>query len=63
MAARKKTTDEAQQVEPEVTEANMIEQAQAARAAWHEGRGSAPNKDWDDLSDEKRLRWVEEVSA
>ena len=63
MAARKKTTDEAQAEATEPTEVDMVEQAQAARAAWHEGRGTTPNVEWDDLSDEKRQRWLDEVSA
>jgi hypothetical protein len=63
MAARKKTADEAQAQATEPTEVDVVEQAQAARAAWHEGRGTEPNVAWDELSDEKRQRWLDEVTA
>lgn len=70
MAAKKtylekqeEAADEAQALATEPTEDDVVAQAQAARASWHEGRGTAPNVAWDELTEAKRNRWLEEVSA
>jgi hypothetical protein len=63
MAARKKTEDEAQVEATEPTETDVTEQAQALRTAWHAERGRDDFLPWDDLSDEKKQRWLDEVTA
>lgn len=67
MAARKSTAkpvDEAQNiVTEEPTEEEVLQEAQALRLEFHSGRGNEPTKTWDELSEEKKQRWLDKVTG